>query len=237
MHGTVWENLVKAPRVDFLTELASDQKHYQSVLGWKVCGGHGDEVGGEPNTDPPVVGHITVSPCESSSLFHPQPAEHRSKEIPSTDLQGVMACPAPLPTRESHTSEWETLSEDWFFLQEEKNQPHILYITLYVIVYNLLIPWWWCPCMEYLVFGFLKTAWNKMYNSQSYLCFCNCRDKSTLLFHPLTSNWFDVYFLRKHGLFSSYNLSKPRFSVTNSTLSYRLCYWFSIYSLRAIKWR
>lgn len=93
--------------------------------------------------------------------------------LPVIPFQPLLSTGAGKPraqtSKESHlcqpenhlTSERETLSEGWFFLQEEKNQLHILYITLYVIVYNLLIPWWWCPCMEYLVFGFLKTAWNK----------------------------------------------------------------------------
>lgn len=101
----------------------------------------------------------------------------------STDTQGVTASPAPLPTRESRSlDKWVRDIVRGLVLPsgDKTNQPHILYITLNVIVYNLLIPWWWCPCMEYLVFGFLKTAWNKMYNSQSYLCFCNCCDKSTL---------------------------------------------------------
>lgn len=128
-------------------------------------------------------GHITVTPPLWELLpFQLLLSTGEGKTL-STDTQGVTASPAPLPTRESRSlDKWVRDIVRGLVLPsgDKTNQPHILYITLNVIVYNLLIPWWWCPCMEYLVFGFLKTAWNKMYNSQSYLCFCNCCDKSTL---------------------------------------------------------
>lgn len=121
-------------------------------------------------------------PCwaQEQGTSHPTPSPPPQTPRAQTSKESRLLPHLCQPENHGHsTSERETLSEGWFFLPE-KNQLHILYITLYVIVYNLLIPWWWCPCMEYLVFGFLKTAWNEMYNSQSYLCFCNCRDNSTL---------------------------------------------------------
>lgn len=49
----------------------------------------------------------------------------------------------------------------------------------------------------YGVFGIWLTQdgmkLKKMYNSQSYLCFCNCCDKSTLLFHGLICTVFVSY--------------------------------------------
>lgn len=241
MHGTVWENLVKAPlKLEWIS--STSWRLIKNTVNQSSAARSVEDTGTKWETSPAQIHPLSdiswCLPVRAPPSSSPLLSTGARKSRAQTSKESRLVQHPCQPENHSHlTSEWETLSEDWFFLQEEKNQPHILYITLYVIVYNLLIPWWWCPCMEYLVFGFLKTAWNKMYNSQSYLCFCNCRDKSTLLFHPLTCNWFDVYFLTKHGFLSSFNMSMPRFSVTNSTLSYRLCYWFSSYSLRAIKWR
>lgn len=179
MNGTVWEYLAK---VDFSYQLVSDQKkHCQSVFSWKARGyrvGVGGELAGT---------HLLSDISGWLPLWELLPFQ----PLPST---GSRETPEHRPPR-SHgfsctfanqriTVTWQVSERRYqrvgSSFRRKKNQPHILYITLYVIVYNLLIPWWWCPCMEYLVFGFLKTAWNKMYNSQSYLCFCNCRDKSTL---------------------------------------------------------
>lgn len=137
----------------------------------------------QASRDPPAMGtYHGDSPLWELLPFQPLLSTGAGKTL-STDTQGVTASPAPLPTRESRSlDKWVRDIVRGLVLPsgDKTNQPHILYITLNVIVYNLLIPWWWCPCMEYLVFGFLKMAWNKMYNSQSYLCFCNCCDKSTL---------------------------------------------------------
>lgn len=187
MNGTVLGALgEKAPTsagVDFSCEPVPDHKRCPVSLHskgqWRTRKSWSER---QASRDPPAVGHVAVTPCDSSSPSSPLLSTGAGKPL-STDTQGVTASPAPLPTRESQSlDKWVRDIFRGLVLPSgaKRNQPHILYITLNVIVYNLLIPWWWCPCMEYLVFGFLKTAWNKMYNSQSYLCFCNCCDKSTL---------------------------------------------------------
>lgn len=117
----------------------------------------------------------------SSSHFQAPAMMHRSrrgrKKPKHRPQKGVMTSPAPLPTRESqseHVSGRHYRRVGSSFRRSKKTNR-----TFYILHYTwlcttLLIPWWWCPCMEYLVFGFLKTAWNKMYNSQSYLCFFFC---------------------------------------------------------------
>lgn len=166
MNGTVWEYLANTPpQLEWISP-ATELEQETTKQG------------------PACYGDISrwLPPLWELLPFQPLLSTGAGKTL-STDTQGVTASPAPLPTRESRSlDKWVRDIVRGLVLPsgDKTNQPHILYITLNVIVYNLLIPWWWCPCMEYLVFGFLKTAWNKMYNSQSYLCFCNCCDKSTL---------------------------------------------------------
>lgn len=171
--------------VDFRRKLAPDHKYCQSLVERQV-----KDTGWEASEQTSTCCRTYQGDFLWEVLpFQPLLSTGAGKPRAQTSKESRLLPHLCQPENHSHlTSERETLSEGWFFFQEKKNQLHILYITLYVIVYNLLIPWWWCPCMEYLVFGFLKTAWNEMYNSQSYLCFCNCREKSTLLFHPLTHN-------------------------------------------------
>lgn len=184
MNGTVWEYVVKAPlQVEWISPASwcLIRKHCRSVFSWKASGGYRAGVGdklAETHLLPDISGWL---PCESSSPSSPCWAQEQGNPEHRPPRSHSFSCTF---ANQRITITWQVSERHYqkvgSSFRRKKNQPHILYITLYVIVYNLLIPWWWCPCMEYLVFGFLKMAWNKMYNSQSYLCFCNCRDKSTL---------------------------------------------------------
>lgn len=149
----------------------------------------------------------------------PAPAKHRSRETPSTDLQGVTASPAPLPTRESQSlvevSERHCQRVGSSFRRSGTNR------TFYILHYMWLCTICWYPDDGVHVWNIWYLAFSrrheiKMYNSQSYLCFCNCHDKSTLLLH-LQSDF--TYFSLQNMDLSSFNLlisshmSMPRFSV------------------------
>lgn len=209
MHGTVWENLERTSSSSEYLTIKSQSSVKRPVEGTKrECK--------QASRRPPAIGHIRVTSCESSSPSSPCQAQEQGNSEHRPQGGHGFSCTFCQPENHGHsTSEWETLSEGWFFLKENKKP------TAHFIYYIL------CDCVQfadtlmmvsmygYLVFGFLKTAWNEMYNSQSYLCFCNFRDKSTLLCHPLTYNlvFCTLTHLSSFNLLISSHTSMPRFSM------------------------
>lgn len=157
--GPFWEYMAKASLSYggyFSCKLVSEHKRCRSVFSWEAFRAGPGTTNEQrlncgwmcrvwlPQRAPPLPGLATAQ--EQGT-----PRAQISKEPQLL----VHLCQ---PEDQSHRRRYQRVGSS---SRRNKNQPHILYITLYVIVYNLLIPWWWCPCMEYLVFGLLKMAWNK----------------------------------------------------------------------------
>lgn len=210
MHGTVRENLEwTSSSCKYLTTKSQSSVKRpvkETKEEWK-----------QASRGPPAIGHIRVTSCESSSPSSPCQAQEQGNPE-HRPPGGSQLLPHLLPTRESQSlDKWvKDIVRGLVLLSGEEKKP-----TAHFIYYIL------CDCVQfadtlmmvsmygYLVFGFLKTAWNEMYNSQSYLCFCNCCDKSTLLCHPLTYKLVFCSFtlLSSFNLLVSSNTSMPRFSV------------------------
>lgn len=95
--------------------------------------------GRRASRNPPAIGHIRVTPPVRAPPL-PAPAEHRKQGNPwaQTSKESRLLLHLCQPENHGHlTSEWETLSEGWFFLQEKKKPTaHFIY---YII----------CDCVQF----------------------------------------------------------------------------------------
>lgn len=88
------------------------------------------------------------------------PTGYRNREILNTVLWGVTAFSkrVSLDVRDNNASR-ELVPPPGGV------KPTAHYMTLHMIVYTFLIPWWWCPCMIgiiYIHFFFPEAAWDEM---------------------------------------------------------------------------
>lgn len=123
----------------------------------KPIGGQG-MVGKEQVGDSTAIGHIQVwipvwappPSLESMGLSRAATQQHRPPWSEKASFSSIFA------HQRNTVRHW-----GWLFLQKKND-------TFYILHYMWLCKIYWYPdgvdvCMKYLVFGFLKMAWNKMY--------------------------------------------------------------------------
>lgn len=170
--------------------------------------------GRKASRNPPAIGHIRVNSCESASHSSPCWAQEQGNpEHRPPRSHGFSRTFATRITVTWQVSERHCQRVGSSFRRRKTN------CTFYILHYMWVCTICWYPDDGVHVWNIWYLAFSRRHemkcNSQSYLCFCNCRDKSTLLFHPLTYNLV-LHFFTKHFSFnlliSSY-VSMPRFSV------------------------
>lgn len=208
-----------------------------SHFGWKAS--QGNRVGvGEKLAEIHLLSDISGwIPVRAPPI--PAPAEHRSRETLSTDLQGVTASPAPLQRESRSLDKWVRDIVRGLVLPsgEERPTAHFIY---YII----------CECVQfadtlmmasmYEIFGIWLSQggmkWNVIHRVTSVFATVVTNPPCCFILSPTI--WFYISLQNIFLLicWSAHTCQCQDSQWTNSTSSYRLCYWFSSYSLRAIKW-
>lgn len=99
---------------------------------WRIKSGR------QASRKPPAIGHIRVTPLWELLPFQPLLSTGAGKPRAQTSKEPQLLLHLCQPENHGHlTSEWETLSEGWFFLQEKKKPTaHFIY---YII----------CDCVQF----------------------------------------------------------------------------------------
>lgn len=150
--------------------------------------------------NPPAIVHIRVNSCESSS--HSSPClgqeqgnpEHRPPRNHGFSRTFAKRITVTWQVSERHCQRVGSP------LRRRKTN-----CTFYILHYMWLCTNCWYPDDGVHVWHIWFLAFSRRHgvkcNSQSYICFCNCRKKSTLLFHRLTYNLVWRFFT-KHDSFN-----------------------------------
>lgn len=223
---------------------ASDHKYCQSVFSRKAGRGVQKWSGRQASRDPPAIGHIIVTSCESSSPSSPCWAQEQGN-------------PEHRPPRShgfSRTFANQRIMVTWQV--SERHYPRVgssfrrrkTNCTFYILHYMWLCTICWYPDDGVHVWNIWYLAFSRRHEMKCIIhrvtsVFATVVTKPTVVSSSHRQFGFPVRVHTQHGFdlilacWSAHTCQCQDSQWTNSTSSYGLCYWFSSYSLRAIKWK
>lgn len=217
--GRTWPNSTSASRCLIRNTVFSCKAGYR--VGVKLADVHllSDISGWLPLRAPPL----------------PAPAEHRSRETPEHRPPRSHGFSRTFANRESRVT-WEASARHCQRVGSSygRRKPNC---TFYILHYMWLCTICWYPDDGVHVWNIWYLAFSRRHEMKCIIHRGNCFLK-TVVTNPLCRFIFSpTIWIFKLTCWSAHTCQCQDSQWTNSTSSYRLCYWFSSYSLRAIKWK